>query len=280
MAERVVAWVRAGRSRRGAAGRHRGCGRSGVCAAHGPRGVKDRAPPGRPLSAAHSETCPQGLVNVAHNAATLAAARRTHWGFRMSRPTVRFVAATIGVLVAASTAGCQSGAPEPHAASPSVSVIQPTAEPSPRPSRVVVAPERPATMGDDGAAGAAATAKYFIELDSYMQATGDTAEWETLSHPACEYCSTRLAQARTIVANDDAYDGGHANVEVLQIYEQDPATGVWPVDVRVHEGATTITRSDGGVAFSHDEYVYTATVGVGRRDGEWVVTELGNGKVK
>lgn len=194
----------------------------------------------------------------------------------MVRPSVRLIAAAVGVLAAVSLAGCQADAEAPRAAAPSASAIEPTTEPSPQPSRVVVAPTRPVAMDDDGPAGAEAAAVYFLELDVYMQITGDSSAWEEISHPECDFCSARLAQARDIAANGDTFSGGEVSVEVLHTYSQDPVTGVWPVEVRVHQEPTTISRPNGEVAFTERRNSFTATIGVGRRDNDWVVAGLGD----
>ena len=133
-------------------------------------------------------------------------------------------------------------------------------------------------MDVDGPAGAEAAAVYFIQLDSYMQATGDTAEFEAMSHSACEFCSERLEQARQIAGLGATFVGGEMAVEILHTYAQDPVTGVWPIDVRVREEPTTVTLPDGEVIFEQERGSFTGTIGLGQRDGDWVVVGLGDTK--
>jgi hypothetical protein len=133
-------------------------------------------------------------------------------------------------------------------------------------------------MDDDGPAGAEAAAKYFLQLDAYMQATGDTAEWAAMSHPTCAFCTKRLEQAKLVAQNGDTFTGGESSVQIVTRYEQDPATSIWPMDVRVDETATRITRPDGTVAFEKDANAFSARVEVAHRDGTWVFVELANAK--
>ncbi len=50
-------------------------------------------------------------------------------------------------------------------------------------------------MEREDAEGAAAAAEYFIELYPYVMATGDTEEFEAMSHRACGFCDDALEQA-------------------------------------------------------------------------------------
>ncbi|WP_130416282.1 DUF6318 family protein [Xylanimonas ulmi] len=149
-------------------------------------------------------------------------------------------------------------------------------EPSPTPSRVVVKPERPAAMDDDGPAGAEAAAVYFVKLDSYTQATGDTAEWEAMSHEVCGFCAGRLAQAQRIAERGDAFVGGELCAEVRHTYRMDLPTGIWPIDLDIAESPTRIIRPDGTVAFETGESRYVKRVEVARRHGAWVVFTVGS----
>ncbi|WP_425955260.1 DUF6318 family protein [Xylanimonas sp. McL0601] len=195
----------------------------------------------------------------------------------MARTLLRRTAGIVAVVGALSLGGCSSDGGG-SVAEPSSAATSASPAPSPSASRVVVKPVRPAAMDDDGPAGAEAAAKYFLELDSYMQASGDTSEWEGMSHESCEYCAKRLDQARQIVANGDTFEGGEAAVEVLHTYAQDGTTGIWPIDVRVHETATKITSASGEVAFSNAKNVYSARIELGRQRDSWVIVELGNTK--
>ena len=180
-------------------------------------------------------------------------------------------------LVALLLTGCTQPAPAPTdpgttaevTSSPSPSVAE--SSPAPSPTPVVVAPERPAAMDDDGYEGAQAGAKYFQLLDPYMMKTGDTAEWEAMSHKECSTCSNRLEQARTIAENGDVFEGGETTVRVLHTYEQDEPTGMWPLDVRVTTEEVTIFDPQREPVAEFDRVEYDVRMEMALRDGQWLV---------
>jgi len=182
-----------------------------------------------------------------------------------------------GLATMLALAGCSADDPDsppPPSSSAEASASASSSEPpspSPSASSVVVKPERPAEMDDDGAAGAEAAAQYFLQLDSYIQATNDTAEWEAMSHQECDYCTNRLEQAHEIADFGDTYKGGESKVKVLQTYDQDTVSGIWPIDVEITENASRITSNEGEVVFENEANVSTARIEVGRRGGEWVI---------
>ncbi|QAY64225.1 hypothetical protein ET495_14510 [Xylanimonas allomyrinae] len=157
------------------------------------------------------------------------------------------------------------------AASPAPAASSPAPTPSPTASRVVIKPARPAAMDDDGPAGAEAAARYFLELDSYMQATGDTTEWEAMSHQSCEFCAKRRDQARKIAERGDSFDGGHTAATILHTYQQDAPTGIWPIDVQTEEGSSRIMTSTGDVLWEQSAVRSQFRVEVARRDDAWVI---------
>lgn len=181
-----------------------------------------------------------------------------------------------GLVTALAAAGCTAGDPDSPPPSSSAG-IQSSTTPTPSPSAasVVVKPERPAQMDDDGAAGAEAAAQYFLELDSYIQATNDTAEWEAMSHQECEYCTNRLEQAREIAERRDVFQGGVTDVRIVRVYDQDDMTGIWPVDVEVAKSATSIVDASGKQVFTADSEVTQRRMEIGRRNDQWVIVGVG-----
>lgn len=182
---------------------------------------------------------------------------------------------TLGVVVAAAAvlgvASCDDGTPvtEPPTETPSAAATA-TASPSPtKPS--VEKPERPAAMDDDGPAGAEAAAKYFLELDPYMQATGDTAEAEAMSHKECGACAARIEQAHQIATAGYVWTGGQTTVAVTHTYEKDPDFEAWPVEVSVHEEAISVTDASGNVVHEEPSSDDSRLVEVGRRGATWVI---------
>ncbi|MCK0116821.1 DUF6318 family protein [Isoptericola sp. S6320L] len=199
------------------------------------------------------------------------------------RPAAALVAVlATGLLVA----GCTGADPEPTSEAselplPASVTASPSAtaspEPSPEPSDEVAAagPERPAAMDKKDAEGAAAAAKYILSLEQPMMVTGDTAEWEARSHRSCEYCESRLDQAKTIAKRGDVFTGGDVEVVVDKVYQRDVVTGIWPMDITGHESPTTILDASGDTVFTSEAGVAKRRAELALRDGEWVLVELG-----
>ncbi|MCF4120401.1 DUF6318 family protein [Antribacter sp. KLBMP9083] len=170
-------------------------------------------------------------------------------------------------LAGACTDGGESGPtpePTPTVASPSPSASEPE----------VVKPERPEAMDRDDAEGAAAAAIYFLSLRSYMMVSGDTAEWEAMSHESCGFCSGDLEQARQIHERGDSFSGGRILATVVEVYARDSLTGVTPLDVEMDESVTSIVDHSGQEIFRSDRSVEVNRVEMGQIDGEWVVVEV------
>lgn len=182
----------------------------------------------------------------------------------------------VGVLIAGGLGGCASDGGSSEGASAPRPAPSPTPEAtaSPAPKHVVVAPERPAALADAGPAGAEAAAVYFVQLDAYMQATGDTAEWEAMSHGTCKYCNRRLDQARRIQERGHTWTGGHATVKILHTHAQDQVTGIWPVDVQYTEDAVRVTDTEGTVLLEAGKTTVQSRAGVARQDGKWKFVTL------
>jgi len=191
----------------------------------------------------------------------------------MTRTRAILAATSIAAAAALLVAGCGDDAPATPSPEPTATSASPDASASPSPSStsVAVAPERPKAMADDGPAGAEAAAVYFLELDDYIMKTGDTAEWEGMSHKSCEYCANRLDQAREIAERGDEFTGGERNVTILHTYEQDATTGIWPIDVRLREGRSSIKSAAGEALFTSDGKAGELRMEMAQRNGNWVV---------
>jgi hypothetical protein len=184
-----------------------------------------------------------------------------------------------GVLACLLLAGCTGTDPAtpgtgstPEAA-PSAEASPPAsaAPSSPVPVEVVVPPERPAAMDDDGAEGAKAAAEYFALLDTYIMKTNDTAVYERMTHPECETCAARLDQAREIAENRDVFSGGEADAKALHVFDQDHATGVWPVDIGGTTAPVTITSPDGDIVAEFPLEEFSQRMEVLHTGGEWLI---------
>ncbi len=195
----------------------------------------------------------------------------------MARALRRRPIAAAALALSGLAAGC-SGAEDPEPATPEPTPVTsaPSASPSPSPSAEDVdKPERPAAMDQHDADGAAAALEYFLALDLYAMRTGDVSDLEAMSHDSCEYCESRIEQAETIAERDDVFVGGSTTFTILTSYQQDAATGLWPLDVEIREDSATITDSAGEEVYESEDGVAQRRVEMGIVDGDWVVVEIG-----
>lgn len=197
------------------------------------------------------------------------------------RPLIRstLCRVTAVVISCVALAACSEGA---DAGPPSGTTVAATPDQAPSVSRAASAspsptaqkPERPAAMDRDDGEGAAAAAEYFIELYPYIMATGDTAEFEAMSHEECGFCSQSLGDARRLMKLDQRYIGGKSSSHILDTYEQDGLTGIYPFDVQVVQEVSTIEDLDGNVVSSLEASKSRLRIEVGREDTDWIIVEV------
>jgi hypothetical protein len=180
-----------------------------------------------------------------------------------------------GLVLAAGLAlsACTGAAPDPEVSTGPAGDPTPTASASPSPS-VPTKPERPEAMEREDAEGAAAAAEYFIELYPYVMATGDTEEFEAMSHRACGFCDELSEQASDIHEANETFVGGETSVEITKKYKRDEVTGIYPFDSRITQNAQKITAVDGRIVLDADQEVLDRRIEIGRRDGEWVMVTV------
>jgi hypothetical protein len=191
----------------------------------------------------------------------------------MSGAAMRVAGLIVGVGLA--LAACTGSTPDPDVTGSSTGESTPVASASASPTPWEPAkPERPEAMKRDDAEGAAAAAEYFIELYPYVMATGDTEEFEAMSHRACGFCDDALAQARQIEEGGWQYTGGGSTLSVTQAYERDDLTGIYPLDVEISQESSQISESDGAQLDSVESKVFDRRIELGLRRGEWVVVTV------
>jgi hypothetical protein len=183
--------------------------------------------------------------------------------------------AGLAVVVGLTLSACTGSTPEPEVTATSSGDPTPavSASASPAPS-VPTKPKRPEAMKRDDAQGAAAAAEYFIELYPYVMATGDTEEFEAMSHRACGFCDDALEDIAALQKKDHTYRGGDAKGSVLKSYARDGVTGIYPLDMSVRQEVSTITDDAGSKVSSIKSSVSEVRVEVGRWKGSWVVVEI------
>jgi hypothetical protein len=184
-------------------------------------------------------------------------------------------AAGLIVAVGFALSACTGSTPDPDVSGSPTGGSTPvaSASASPTPSKPAK-PERPDAMKRDDAEGAAAAAEYFIELYPYVMATGDTEEFEEMSHRACGFCEELSSQASAIQDADEVFVGGETSVEITKEYKRDEVTGIYPFDSKITQQAQTITAADGHVVLDAKQEVLDRRIEMGRRNGEWVMVAV------
>lgn len=131
-------------------------------------------------------------------------------------------------------------------------------------------------MDTDDAEGAAAAAEYYVELYAYVMTSGDTAEWEAMSHAVCDSCSVLISDAKGMEERNDQLTGGEiiATVDDPNFYVRDEQTGIYPLDVRVEQAAMSISDRSGTELFSSTATTDVQRVEMGRNEGSWVVVTI------
>jgi DNA-binding LacI/PurR family transcriptional regulator len=183
--------------------------------------------------------------------------------------------AGLAVVVGLTLSACTGSTPEPEVTAPSSGGPTPavTASASPAPS-APAKPKRPEAMKRDDAQGAAAAAEYFIELYPYVMATGDTEEFEAMSHRACEYCKGVLDNEAWLRKQRGTFEGGSTDAVLTETYQRDDLTGIFPFDFATSQSAIWIHGPGGKQIDQVSKAEFDARVEVGRRGENWVVVEV------
>jgi hypothetical protein len=183
--------------------------------------------------------------------------------------------AGLAVMIGLTLSACTGSTPEPEVTTGSSSGPTPavSASASPAPS-VPAKPKRPEAMKCDDAEGAAAAAEYFIELYPYVMATGDTEEFEAMSHRACGFCAQALDDAVRIRNLGQVFQGGATDVVVLDQYVRDSLTGIYPLDVEVTQEASKTVGVDRSVVATADAHTSQHRVEMGRKNDRWLVVAI------
>ena len=116
-----------------------------------------------------------------------------------------------------------------------------------RPPVTDKAPEQPAEMSAGGEAGAAAAARYYLNLGSYAWNTGDTGPLKSISDADCVYCRSEYTHIDEFYAHGYWAAKGYTDVIETQVIEQLPDEKYGPdayavqfrIDEHVAEGYTS-----------------------------------------
>ncbi|RPF19504.1 hypothetical protein EDD34_0053 [Myceligenerans xiligouense] len=107
-----------------------------------------------------------------------------------------------------------------------------------------------------------------------MMATGDTEEFEAMSHEACGFCDGVITDAATIQKEGQTFTGSITHATVRETYKRDGLTGVWPLDVDVRQNEAQVVDSDGHVAATTQAHEGLVRVEMGIEADQWVVVGI------
>ena len=165
------------------------------------------------------------------------------------------VLAAVAVCAAVALSGCDGGGEEPTA-DPTTTAEPTTEEPTseeptseaPEPPEVESPTPAPETQTDDHV-GAIWAARYFLDLYTYMRATGDTASFEAMSAPECGFCSSQVEVASDIHAAGGWVEGGSLEFDINEAAAAYPTEDEpnYVVRFTMTESPITIHEGDGTV---------------------------------
>ena len=133
--------------------------------------------------------------------------------------------------------GCTGGTPHPPQ---TFATYVPTGVPTPSPSvsaapvatlAPVPLPTTPAEMGQGDAAGAVAAARYFLDLQVYTMATGDTAEWDRVAWDRCQACTAIRAETTRVHSGGGSLAPSVLGLSRSEAGPRSPTRGGFPVEV-------------------------------------------------
>ena len=183
------------------------------------------------------------------------------------------------VVVVALVAGCTGSDPDPEP-TPTAAVESPSPSASPSPevtADALTPPVRPPEMDQDDEAGAAAAARYFLELHMYVMATGDLSEWDMVTWDQCESCAAIRSEVNRVYSA-----GGHfapSEIEFARVESgpQHEALGGFPVEVDYVLSAGAEYDAAGVEVATGVEESGTLAVDVLRQPGGWTLMGLNSG---
>ena len=127
------------------------------------------------------------------------------------------------------------------------------------------------TMDGDGAAAAAV---YFIELYGYVLQTGDLTEWNAMSYPDCQFCTSTAQYVQSVYSAGGSFVGGDITAEIVTVHELDDFIGGYPVDLRTTQAATEERDATRALTSSMDEETNTARFATVYYKGAWTIAAV------
>jgi hypothetical protein len=120
--------------------------------------------------------------------------------------------------------------------------VTPTPAPTPPPAptaeavveeepQILAPPERPAEMDRVDEVGAVAAAEYFLELSSYVFATGDLEEWKRISADNCGFCASVRQDIEEVYGAGERYVGGAITTDGGRVVGIDQMLAIYGVEL-------------------------------------------------
>ncbi len=125
-------------------------------------------------------------------------------------------------------------------------------------------------MDEVSVAGAEAAAEYFLQLYPYVYATGDLAEWRSLSHAGCQFCASVISNVEEQVALMHTTQGGAISIQSVEGVAVDSSYTSVTVEFRQAPSAT-LDRAGTLVEDFPDAKTYRTLVGVEIANGKPVI---------
>ncbi|CAN5153531.1 hypothetical protein BH11ACT1_BH11ACT1_11850 [soil metagenome] len=185
--------------------------------------------------------------------------------------------ALAGILACGLLGGCSFGGAAPVAVSTSAAptvAASPTQSVDAAPSPTSTPkPKRPAAMDVVNVGGAIATATYMLELYPYALNTGDTSEWNELSHPECIFCAGLANEVKRQASLSEHQEGLATSITSATGVEVNQ--GEWfDVDFDVTQGPWQVVDLKGSIVEqSSPTKVAHVHMNVIRDSGRWLVRE-------
>jgi len=179
--------------------------------------------------------------------------------------------AVIGLAVAGCTGPTHGALP-----SASRSTAQASAAPTISPSPTSTAPVEPTPtpeMAQPSADGAAATARYFIELYMYALATGDLETWRAMSADDCKMCNKVIAQVEDLAAQQHTVSTQSLEFPASSGMETVPLQS-YGADLTVEQGAWTEHDASGAAVSSGPPVAVQMFFALAWQGDTWLVRQV------
>lgn len=215
-------------------------------------------------------------------------------GARVARIGRALAAVAVASAVVAGVAACGIGGERRSNAPDDGAPATASGEPTPSPSPAATAtpgitdpepfypadgpPPRPAAMDTPDVFGAAAAARYFVEVLNAAGNSGDTTLLEDLSDPECSFCAKRISAAAASAAEQAAtgrlWESGPITFTWVKAFEEEPE-GRWTVDVDFDCAPGRYVDATGAVIETETRALtYHADIEVTYDGHDWLIREM------